>query len=657
MNRILPPLAVAAALTALTVASAVPPGLPGSGAALAQTPSGSPVSPGDPISPADQDGDQGGGDGAVDGNGGDPLADAAAAEAAPVHGPITRDLAGPYLAARQAADRNDFGAAANYFIRALAQDPREPYLIDSALVSLISAGRIDQAMTLARHLDGEKATTELTEVALRADLAKAQNWDGLLARINAVAPAGGAETSRGGALLDGMLAAYADLGAGRANEAVSRLEALARERGTRQMINYNIALIKASVGDYEGAEALLEAQGSDLHLMGVIAHAEVLAQLDRRDDALALLEGQPGTGEEPALIDLSARLVSGAPVPFTALQGPVDGIAQTFLTFGTALAQGEEPDPLALVQARLAGWLRPELAEARLMTAQLLQQAGQYDLGEAEYDALRGLGEVRPAAELARIDALSRAERLDDAEKAATALTAAHPELAQSWVALGDILRQREKYTEAIPAYDRALGLLNEGEGEARWFPLYARGIARERAGDFAGAEADMRAALLIRPDQAQILNYLGYSFIDRHQNLDEAMTMIEKAASLRPDDGYIQDSLGWGYYRLGRFEEAVAPMERAATQMSNDPLVNDHLGDVYWKVGRTREAEIQWQRALRLLEAEPDGETAEDVDPARLQAKLDRGLDAVLADEAAGIAPQPVAADNAPAAPATPGG
>lgn len=605
--------------------------------------------PGDAPNPADQGGDQGGGDGAVDGNGADPVADAAVDAAAPVHGPITHDLAGPYMAARQAAAANDFPTAANFFLRALAQDPHEPFLIDSALVSLISAGQVDRAVALARDLVARKDATELADVTLRAALAKEGDWTGLLALLAKPARPDRGGSAQGGQLLDGMLKAWAELGAGRASEAIKQFETLARNRAARPMIDYNLALVKASVGDYEGAEKLMAKDGAGDHLMGVIAHAEVLAQLDRRDEALSLLADVPGAGEEPALLDLSARLTSGQAVPFTALQGPVDGVAQTFLTFATALAGGDEPDPLALVQARLAAWLRPDLGEARLVAAQLLQAVGQYDLAEAEYDALRRLGQVRPVAELARIDALARAQRMDDAEKAATALTAAHPELSQAWVAVGDILRQREKYTAAIPAYDKALALIEAQDGEARWFPLYARGIARERAGDFDGAEKDMRAALKIRPDQAQILNYLGYSFIDRGTNLHEAMTMIEKAARLRPQDGYIQDSLGWGYYRLGRFDEAVAPMERAATQMSGDPLVNDHLGDVYWMAGRHREAEIQWHRALSLLKADPPADSAADVDPARLQAKLDRGLDAVLAEDKAKGRPGPQVVPQAP--------
>ena len=201
--------------------------------------------------------------------------------------------------------------------------------------------------------------------------------------------------------------------------------------------------------------------------------------------------------------------------------------------------------------------------------------------------------------------------------------------------------RQQEKFRESIPSYDKALTLLHDAPTELRWFPLYARGIALERSGQFDRAEADLLAALEIRPDQPSLLNYLGYSWIDRGENLERALGMIERAVELSPGDGYILDSLAWAYYRLGRYEEAVSPMEQSIATMASDPLVNDHLGDIYWMVGREREAQIQWRRALSL---EP-GESGE-VDPDRIRDKLDRGLDAVLADEAAAGVEDPARAE-----------
>ncbi|MEM6558130.1 MAG: tetratricopeptide repeat protein, partial [Pseudomonadota bacterium] len=146
-------------------------------------------------------------------------------------------------------------------------------------------------------------------------------------------------------------------------------------------------------------------------------------------------------------------------------------------------------------------------------------------------------------------------------------------------------------------------------------------------------AEADFRAALELNPEHPQVLNYLGYSLVEKQIKLDEALSMIERAVERQPDSGYIVDSLGWVLYRLGRYEEAIGHMERAAELMPVDPVVNDHLGDVLWAVGRTTEARFQWRRALSFIN---DDTQLQDIDPDRIRRKLEVGLDVVLVEEGA---------------------
>ncbi len=545
------------------------------------------------------------------------------------------NLAGAYLAARHAAIQNDFSEGATYFLRSVGNDPDTAYLQDSALVALISAGDMDRAVELTRQMRDAGHATELATLTYCAALAKAGDWQALLETL----PDAGLENGDPD-LLYGLLRGWALLGAGRASDAEAEFIALRKIRGTAPVVNYHLALAKAYVGDFEGAEALLAQDGTGRHILGLTARAEVLSQLDRDADALRVFDEVTGIENEPTLARIIERLDNGETLPFDVVKSPTDGIAQVFLTFASAMIGEEEPDPLVLIHARLASWLAPDLGEVRLALAQLLQSFGQFDLAEHEYDAMRQMGEIRPTAELARIDALARADRYDDAEKAAVALTATRPDLASGWVALGDLLRQQEKFAAAVPAYDKAIELIPEADPQVLWFPLYARGIAEERSGQWDRAEADFRAALELRPDHPQILNYLGYSYLDRNENLDEALELVRRASELRPDDGYITDSLAWAYYRLGRYEEAVDPMERAVAAMSQDPLVNDHLGDIYWKVGRKREAVFQWKRALNF------GPEKEE-EALRIRAKLDRGLDAVLAEEAANGGKLPMPASD----------
>ena len=192
--------------------------------------------------------------------------------------------------------------------------------------------------------------------------------------------------------------------------------------------------------------------------------------------------------------------------------------------------------------------------------------------------------------------------------------------------ALGDALRTAERYPEAVAAYDAAIALV-PAPMPVHWPLYYTRGIANERAGNWPAAEADFRAALKLEPDQPLVLNYLGYSMVEKQEKLDEALGMIERASKAEPDDGYITDSLGWVLYRLGRYDEAVKPMLRAVELTPDDPVINDHLGDVLWMVGRKREAEFQWRRALSFG-------PSDDLDLDRVRRKLEMGLDKVLAEE-----------------------
>lgn len=187
--------------------------------------------------------------------------------------------------------------------------------------------------------------------------------------------------------------------------------------------------------------------------------------------------------------------------------------------------------------------------------------------------------------------------------------------------ALGNILRARKQYAEAIPYYDKAISLIGKPEKQ-HWIYYYARGTSYERTGNWPAAETDLQKALSLYPDQPLLLNYLGYSWVDQGRNLKEGLGYIEKAVSLKPDDGYIVDSLGWAHYRQGNFKEAVRYLERAVELKPDDPVLNDHLGDALWRVGREQEARYQWDQALS-LKPEPD-------DVEKIKRKIDQGLDAV---------------------------
>jgi Flp pilus assembly protein TadD len=184
--------------------------------------------------------------------------------------------------------------------------------------------------------------------------------------------------------------------------------------------------------------------------------------------------------------------------------------------------------------------------------------------------------------------------------------------------ALGNIERGRKKFGDCANTYSQGIDALRPGE-KNNWVWYYFRGICNERSKQWPKAEADLQKALELQPDQPHVLNYLGYSWIDQGTKLDQGMSMIRRAVDQRPDDGYIVDSLGWAYYRIGNYDEAVKNLERAIDLKPEDPTINDHLGDAYWRIGRKLEARFQWSHA-RDLKPESD-------DLPKIEAKIKDGM------------------------------
>ncbi len=208
-----------------------------------------------------------------------------------------------------------------------------------------------------------------------------------------------------------------------------------------------------------------------------------------------------------------------------------------------------------------------------------------------------------------RLRIAANLDELDRSEEAVAelhAMAASRPDRIDALLALGSLLRSKERWVEAVTAYNDAISRVDEPQ-QRHWRAFYARGIALERSKQWDRSEGDFLRALELEPDQPFVLNYLGYSWVDQGVNLQRALKMIERAVELRPNDGYIIDSLGWARYRLGEFEDGVAHLERAVELLPDDPTINDHLGDALWQVGRHVEARFQWRRALALKPEEEE--------------------------------------------------
>ncbi|MGG7645157.1 tetratricopeptide repeat protein [Rhodovulum sp. YNF3179] len=526
---------------------------------------------------------------------------------------------GAYLAGRTASLASDFGAAKRYYTEAVARDPGNLRLLENALVAYVGLGDIDGGRPIARQLVDKGTESQLAGLVMLAANLKSGDFDAVESAFDA-----GASYSP---LIDGLVRGWALLGQGRMSDASAQFDEVSSSGAMADFGQYHKALALAVVGDFEGADAILS-QGSGAAARvsrgALVAHAQILSQLERNAEALEMLNDALQGASDPRLEALRDRIEAGETVAYDFITTAQDGAAEVFYALASAL-RPEASAQHTLLYARMAEYLRPDSLDILLLSAELLEDMGQFDLATATYDKVPRDHPGFYSAESGRAQALYSAGKPDAAVEVLKQLAKSRPEIPNIHISLGDMLRREERYEEAATAYDRALDLLPDPQ-PTHWFIYYARGIVHERIDDWPQAEADFRKALELSPGQPLVLNYLGYSLVEKREKLDEALAMIEQAVEARPNDGYITDSLGWVLYRLGRYAEAVVPMERAVELLPVDPIVNDHLGDVYWMVGRKLEAEFQWKRALS-FDPEPEEEK-------RIRRKLEVGLDQVLEDE-----------------------
>ncbi|WP_188911436.1 tetratricopeptide repeat protein [Aureimonas endophytica] len=578
-----------------------------------------------------------------------PSGEAPKAAERPAPGIASQTLSGAYLAAKSAQLGGDLDAATSYFEEALRIDPTAQLLQQDAMFAFLANGQFAKGVELAAKLRDDAEAGKVARIALGIDALVKGDWGGAIEQLDILDP------SDLDALLLGHLSAWADQGAGRTNDALSRIGDLKKASWYPVFNNYQAGLVAFVAGRQDSARRLLgkvvedrgSAQTSPDAFMGAVeALARIDARAGKKKEALQTINKGLALAEnyEP-LAFLKSQIEKGVAVepPVTSVQ---EGAAETLYILGQAINRGEGQQ-VAILYFQLARALDARNPQLLVALAGIAERASRYDEAINYYRDVPESSALRRTADLQIGLDLWSAGRKDEAKAHLEKAVATYPDDLQAYLAYADILSSSKDYKAMADTLDKAVTLAARSNRET-WNIYYQRGIAFERIKEWPKAEADFRKALKLSPNQPQVLNYLGYSWVDMNLNLDEGLKFIKTAVDLRPNDGYIVDSLGWAYYRLARFDDAVEQLERAVLLNPADPTINDHLGDAYWQVGRTREARFQWQRALV---GDPKPEPA---DIARIEAKLKDGLPAAgRKAEATDSAPVPAQnrAETAPAA------
>jgi len=534
--------------------------------------------------------------------------------------PQANSMAGTYLAANFAASQGDVKAATGYYANTLKDDPSNSDILERTFLFAAEAGDIDHALSLTdRVLAGDPENRPAHLVREVGALVK-KDYPAVIADVDG--PARGLFA----VLTNSVVTAWARAGMKDADGAITALDALSNQRGVEGLRLMHRALIYDYLGRDKDAD---DSYKQALSVMGTgprtaDAYGRYLARHGRADEAKTLYERALRDNPGNPLAITALKDIAAKKVPQPLVGTPAEGVSEALFGIAASLNDQRSAD-VAILYLNLTLYARPDFDLARVLLANRYEQMQKFDLANGLYARIPA---TSPYYGMTQVQSAINDGRLGQSNMGITrlrALSAMMPQESDIWTALGDLLRQGDQYSEAAGAYDKAIAIIPPGDRRLTGL-FYARGVSLERSSRWEAAERDFRAALKINPDRADVLNYLGYSWVDKGMNLDEAVAMLEKARALRPLDGAIADSVGWAYYRLGRYQDAARALEEAVQLAPAAADVNEHLGDAYWRVGRRIDARFQWQHALQ--------SNADAKQKVVLERKLQFGLDAVSASQ-----------------------
>ncbi len=541
--------------------------------------------------------------------------------------PKTKDLSalyGDYLAGSYAQHIDDRESQQKYFTRAFLSQPKDIRIGRRAIVSALETGDMASAVKLSGRVLKADKSEPMARAVLGVDAFR------LGRKKRALKYFSGRSNDVTMTILMKLVQGWVEV---EDKDYEAARESFANLEGGLYFDHYaelQLAKLDGLQGETDAALERLDAV-SEAGISGVealLTRARILSAADRSDEAIAALEeiliDNEGLSIGPVGQYL-ARLKVGESLPKSSAKLEA-ARALTEPAFGF-FAANRSTDGAELF-LRFANWIEPEHTKSSLWLASLLEDRDEAGRDHA-YALYKKIDDQNPHYVSAQLNIANIYFNREDDDKAIQTLEALNTreQSVLTRESLGRARFFRENYEEALPFYKELVDSLTDEEITANVESLRFRGIIYERLKRWPEAEADFKRVLRLVPDDVDTLNYLGYTWVDRGENLTEAFDMIREAVKQQPQSGAIVDSLGWAHYKLGEYDKARENLEKAVALSPSSATIIDHLGDVYWKLGRKREAGFQWKRAL---EFDPTDE-----ERATIEIKLDKGLDAVPTTQA----------------------
>lgn len=512
--------------------------------------------------------------------------------------PSLKKSYGAYLAGRVAHLRRNFNKAADYYIRALNDDPKNQELISRLYVILASQGRIEEAAEYAKQSLKNGDKNNFTYIIIATEQMKKAQHE----KVN--------QTLKN---LDGpvykqfitpLMSAWAYAGLNQPDKALDTLKSLNKEPSFKALYNFHAGMINDYFDRFDDAqkhyEVIINEESLEMSFRALQIITNFYLRTNQKDKAIALTTKY---NDEKLMVDMLKRLsdnVANAKPEKTKkiITEPNIGMSEALFSIAATLRQGTSGVDIAHIFICLSVYSNQDYDLAKLLLADILESREMYNEANEVYDQIPDSSETYYSIQVKKANNLVALQDYSGAELLLKSLALETPNNYQLLLDLGDVLRIRNKQEEAIKYYEYAIKSIPEIDAK-HWVLYYALGISYERSNNWKKAEQNLQTAIELSQNHYLVLNYLGYSWLKRGENVEDAFSMIVDAYNQAPNDGNIADSLGWAFYRLGMYDQAITYLEKANELEPASAVVSDHLGDAYWFGGRENEAKFQWKHAL----------------------------------------------------------
>jgi len=530
-------------------------------------------------------------------------------------------FSGAFLAARTADVDQDYDTAITLYTKALDFDPANSEIRQRLMIAQLLNGNFDAGAKIAESLKNDSSVERVTTIVRALDAMRKKEFTSAEKLLKYTGP------NDLDKMVNTLLIAWANAGAGKSKEALAMIDGMKGPGWYAIFKNYHAGAMALVAGNVEVARSRLNAAitdreggatASDTYMRAVMALARLEAKAGNKQKALDAISVGDDFANNYAPLKALRESIEKGEKPEQQVTTATEGASAVLFSIAGALNR-EGAEEIVTLYLQIAHELDSKSADTLILLGGLAENLKQPERAIEFYSKVPATSPMHRISELQLGLTLAQTGKVDEAREHLKSLLASDPKDIRSYLAYGSVLSDAKDYKAMAENYDKAVEILGPVAKRGDWAVYFQRGIAYERLKEWDQAEPNFKKALELNPEQPQVLNYLGYSWVDKNLNLDDAMDMIRRAVELRPNDGYIVDSLGWAHYRLGQFDEAVVELERAIELRAGDPTINDHLGDVYWRVGRKVEAVYQWNRALI-------GDS-DDVDKAKVKEKIANGL------------------------------